>query len=73
MNQQTNSLQYHGLINGVGGLVGEDAGGEAGDDLLHAELVARVQDVIGHEDVVAKEVQVGPHVVEQTPNLVQDY
>lgn len=36
------SSPYHGLIDRVGGLVWEDAGGQAGDYLAHAHLEGRV-------------------------------
>lgn len=37
---------YHGLVDGVGGVVGEDAGGQAGEQLAHAAREARVQHVV---------------------------
>lgn len=42
---------HHGLVDGVRRLVREDAGGEAGDHLLHPALVGRVQDVVVDVDV----------------------
>lgn len=45
----------HGLINGVGGLVGEDAGGEAGHQLLDTVLLAEHHDVVLHEDILPPE------------------
>ena len=53
-------------------LVGEDAGGEAGDDLPDAELVADAEHVVVHLLVLPEKVQVGPHVVEQASHLRQD-
>lgn len=44
---------YHGLIDGVGGLVGEDAGGEAGHHLDHADLMRCLQHVVVDVDVVS--------------------
>lgn len=46
-----NGNSHHGLIDGIGGLVREDAGGEAGDHLLHPRLVGRVQDIVVDVDV----------------------
>lgn len=42
---------HHGLVDGVRRFVREDAGGEAGDHLLHPALVGRVQDVVVDVDV----------------------
>lgn len=42
---------HHVLVDGVRRLVREDAGGEAGDHLLHPRLVRRVQDVVVDVDV----------------------
>lgn len=55
----------HGLIDGIGGLVREDAGGEAGDHLLHPHLVGRVQDVVVDVDVCPPKIQVGADVFEE--------
>ena len=60
---------HHGLVYRVGRLVGEDAGGEAGDELLHSGVVAALQDVVVHPDVVAEEVAVGSEVGEQAAHL----
>ena len=46
-----------GLVQGVLDLVGVDASGETGDDLLDLELVRGVQDVVVDEDVVPEEVE----------------
>ena len=54
----------HRLVDRVARLIWEDAGGEAGDDLPDAELVADAEHVVVHRHVVPEEVQVGPHVVE---------
>ena len=45
----------HGLVNRVGGLVREDAGREARDELDDPVLPAGLEDVILHEDVQAPE------------------
>ena len=58
----------HGLVYGVGRLVGEDAGGEAGDQLGHSELVTGGQDVVVHLHVVLVEITVGAHVGEESPD-----
>ena len=58
----------HRLVDWVGRLVGEDAGGEAGDQLLHAKLVAHLQDVVVHLHVLPEEVTVGAHVGEEPSN-----
>lgn len=46
------SVVDHGLINGVGRLVREDAGGQARHQLLHTKLLAQLEDVLLHRDVV---------------------
>lgn len=43
----------HSLINGVSGFVWEDAGGQAGHDLFHTELVSCLQHVVVDVDVVS--------------------
>lgn len=48
-----------GLVERVGDFVGEDAGGEAGDDLFGFDLVGGVQNVVVDEDVVAEEGELG--------------
>ena len=58
----------HRLVDGVGRLVGEDAGGEAGHQLLHAKLVAHLQDVVVHLHVLPEEVTVGAHVGKEATN-----
>ena len=52
----------HGLVDGVAGLVGEDAGGQAGHHLPHIELVAHLQDDVVHLHVVPEKVTVCLHV-----------
>lgn len=44
---------YHGLIDGVGGLVRKDAGGQAGNNLDHVDFVRCLQHVIIDVDVVS--------------------
>lgn len=39
-------MPHHCLINRIGGLVREDAGGQAGDHLASAHLEGRMQDVV---------------------------
>ena len=58
----------HCLVNWVAGLVREDAGGEAGHQLLHSELVAHLQDVVVHLHVLPEEVAVGAHVGKEAAN-----
>ena len=48
---QTESRLYHGLVDRVGGLIREYAGGKAGDHFLNPALVGRVQDVVIDVDV----------------------
>lgn len=50
------SVVDHCLINGVGGLVRENAGGQAGDQLLDAQVLAAYEDVVLHHDIVPPEV-----------------
>ena len=51
-----------GLVERVLDFVRVHTGREAGDDLLHLELVRGVEDVIVDEDVVAQEVELGRFV-----------
>ena len=53
---------HHALVDGVGRLVGKDAGREAGDELLHVVLVAAGHHVVVHAHVLAEKVAVGPQV-----------
>lgn len=46
---------YHGLINRVGGLVREDAGGQAGDHPDHVDFMRRLQHVVIDPQVVSLE------------------
>ena len=58
----------HCLVNWVARLVREDAGGEAGHQLLHSKLVAHLQDVVVHLHVTPEEVAVGAHVGKEAAN-----
>ena len=58
----------HCLVDWVARLVWEDAGGEAGDQLLHSKLVAHLQDVVVHLHVLPEEVAVGAHVGKEAAN-----
>ena len=58
----------HRLVDRVARLVREDAGGEAGDQLLHSKLVAHLQDVVVHLHVLPEEVTVGAHVGKEATN-----
>ena len=59
----------HGLVDREGGFIGEDAGGEAGHQLLHAALVALLEDVVVHVHVVPPELHLVLHVGEETAHL----
>lgn len=48
-------LFYHGLINRVGGLIGKDAGGQAGNKLDDANCMCCHQHVIIDVDIVSLE------------------
>ena len=43
-----------GFVQRVLDLVGEDTGGEAGDDLVHLGFIRSVKDVVVYEHIVAK-------------------
>ena len=58
----------HRLVDRVARLIWEDAGGEAGDQLLHSKLVAHLQDVVVHLHVLPEEVAVGAHVGKEAAN-----
>ena len=62
------SVVDHCLVNWVARLVREDAGGEAGHQLLHSKLVAHLQDVVVHLHVLPEEVTVGAHVGKEAAN-----
>eukprot|EP00636_Phaeomonas_parva_P015482 CAMPEP_0118859466 /NCGR_PEP_ID=MMETSP1163-20130328/5700_1 /TAXON_ID=124430 /ORGANISM="Phaeomonas parva, Strain CCMP2877" /LENGTH=351 /DNA_ID=CAMNT_0006793057 /DNA_START=339 /DNA_END=1393 /DNA_ORIENTATION=+ len=55
----------HGLIDGVGRLVREDARAQAGHELLDAELAAALHDVVIDEDVFPEEVDLAALVREE--------
>ena len=59
------SVVDHGFVDGVGGLVRKNAGGQTRDDLFDAKFVTEPQDVLVHFHVLGEEVEVGTHVVEQ--------
>jgi len=63
------TLMNHGLVNGVRGLVRENAGRQARNDLLDTKLLGVVQDVVVDEQVVAEVVEISSHVAEETANL----
>lgn len=58
----------HGLVDGIGGLVREDAGGQARDHLGDLGLVGTPQDVVVHLDVVPEEAHGVFHVLEEAPH-----
>ena len=55
----------HGLVDGVGGLVGEDAGGEEGDELLDLVDAAALHHVVVNQDVLAVELDLVLEVREE--------
>ncbi len=59
----------HGLIDGVGGLIGEDAGGQAGHQLLDTILLAEHHDVVLHEDVLPPELNL-VFLITRMPSLL---
>lgn len=63
------AVVHHELGDRVGGLVREDAGGQAGDALLHLVLERRTEYVVVHLTVQSKEVQIVRHVAEQTAHF----
>ena len=63
------AVVYHGLIDRIGRFVRKNACGETRDNFLDSSLVAGVKDVVVDEHVLAKKVQVGAHIVEQSTNL----
>lgn len=60
----------HGLVDGVGGLVGEDAGGEARHQLLHLVDAAALHHVVVDQDVLAEKFHLVLEVAEQ-PSYLQ--
>jgi len=63
------SVVEHGLVDGVTRLVGEDAGGEEGHELLHLVDAAVLHDVVVDECVLAVELNLLGQVGEQTADL----
>lgn len=59
----------HGLIDGVGGLVGEDARGQARHQLLHLVDPAAFHDVVVDQDVLAEKLHLVLEVAEQPSHL----
>lgn len=60
----------HGLVDGVGGLVGEDARRQAGHQLDNLEGPAALHHVVVDEDVLAEELHLVLEVAEQPPDLI---
>lgn len=60
----------HGLVDGVGGLVGEDARRQARHQLDDLVDPAALHDVVVDEDVLAEELHLVLEVAEQAPDLV---
>lgn len=60
----------HGLIDGVRGLVGEDARRQAGYQLHHLVDSAALHDVVVDDDVLAEELHLVLEVAEQAPDLI---
>lgn len=60
---------HHTLVDGVGGLVGEDARGQARDQLLHLVDATALHDVVIDQDVLAVELYLVLHVAEQAAHL----
>jgi len=56
----------HGLIDRVGGLVGEDAGGKAGNNLLDTKDLRSLKDVVINKQIITKEIELVFHVLEKT-------
>lgn len=53
---------HHGLINRVGGLVREDAGGQAGDHPRHVDFMRSLQHVVIDPQVVSLERRAAAHL-----------
>lgn len=62
----------HGLVDGVGGLVGEDARREARHQLLHLVDAAALHHIVVDEDVLAEKFHLVLEVAEQ-PAYLQAY
>lgn len=67
------AIVHHGLVDGVGGLVGEDARRQAGHQLLHLVDPAALHHVVVDEDVLAEELHLVLEVAEQSPHLLYVY
>lgn len=63
------SVVDHGLVDGVGGLVGEDAGRQARHQLHDLKNPAALHDVVVDEDVLAEELHLVLEVAEQPSHL----
>lgn len=61
----------HCLVDGVGGLVGEDASRQARHQLHDLVDPAALHDVVVDEDVLAEELHLVLEVAEQAPHLIR--
>jgi hypothetical protein len=60
---------HHTLVDRIGCFVWKNTCGETRDNFLNAGLIAGVKNVVIDEHVLAEEVKIGPHVVEESANL----
>lgn len=65
------AVVYHSLIDGVRGLVREDAGRQAGHKLFNFVDPATLHDVVIDEDVLTKKFHLVLEVAEQTAHLLE--
>ena len=63
------SVVHHGLVDGVGGLVGEDARRETRHQLLHLVDPAALHDIVVDENVLAEKLNLVLKVAEQPSYL----
>ena len=63
------SIVQHGLVDGIGCLVGEDTGTEKGDQFLDLVNAAALHNVVIDENILAKEFDLLAHVGKQTSDL----
>jgi hypothetical protein len=59
----------HGLVNGVAGLVREDAGRQTGHQLLDPKLMGQRHHIVLHPDVLAPELNWFGHVGKQASHV----
>jgi hypothetical protein len=63
------SVMQHGLVDGIGGLIGEYAGAEETDEFLDLVDAAAFHDIVVDENVLAKELHLLTHVGKEAPHF----